>query len=536
MSVGRLPDGFVAEIDARVRVLDGGAVLLGGSPPTILRLSPTARTLLRGGGVTVDGDVSAALARRLLDAGVALPRPTPPVRQRGVAATALPERRVGARDDVTPVTVVTPVRDNPDGAARLLGAIGHTAAPHEVIVVDDGSDDPAAMTGVACRHGARLLRHERARGPAAARNTGLAAAATPLVAFVDSDVVPATPGWLDALCAHFADPAVALVAPRIVALDTDGGSWLSGYERVRSALDLGARPAPVRPDSLVSYVPSAAVVVRVEAAGAGFDPALRVAEDVDLVLRLHAEGWRMRYAPDVTVAHQHRTALRPWLARKAFYGTGAAPLALRHPGKVPPVLLAPWTAAACLALAAQHRWSLPVTAALTGAATARLVRALPGLRGRWPLAAGLAARGLAGSLWQVTSGLVRHWWPAAAVACLVSSRARRAVAAAALAEGIADWARHGRGERLLPYLAAHRLDDLGYGAGLWRGAWRHRTVAPLLPRVAGRRQHALTGVTGVRARGRSAPRSAPAPSTNAAISGSGSVAASGPWMQFLQPT
>jgi hypothetical protein len=96
---------------------------------------------------------------------------------------------------------------------------------------------------------------------------------------------------------------------------------------VRSALDLGARPAPVRPDSTVPYVPGAVLAVRVEAVAAGFAPQLHVAEDVDLVLRLHAAGWRMRYDPAVAVAHQHRTAPWSWLARKAYYGTGAAVLA-----------------------------------------------------------------------------------------------------------------------------------------------------------------------------------------------------------------
>ncbi len=52
-------------------------------------------------------------------------------------------------------------------------------------------------------------------GPAGARNAGLAAVHSPLVAFVDSDCVPAD-GWLGPLLGHFDDPVVAAVAPRIV--------------------------------------------------------------------------------------------------------------------------------------------------------------------------------------------------------------------------------------------------------------------------------------------------------------------------------
>ena len=187
-----------------------------------------------------------------------------------------------------------------------------------------------------------MLRHATPRGPAAARNAGLAAARTPLVAFLDSDVVP-EPGWLEPLLARLADPAVGLVAPRIVALPPVTG-WLGRYEAVRSSLDLGPDPALVVPRSRVAYVPSAALLVRRDAVGAGFDEDMHVAEDVDLVLRLHAAGWRLRYEPAARVAHDHRTSLRAWWLRKAFYGTGAAPLALRHRGAVPPMVLSPWAA------------------------------------------------------------------------------------------------------------------------------------------------------------------------------------------------
>ena len=108
-----------------------------------------------------------------------------------------------------------------------------------------------------------MLRHEHPRGPAAARNAGLAEATTPLVAFLDSDVLP-TPGWLEPLLAHLADPAVGLVAPRIVAGAAGAGEagWLGRYEAVRSSLDLGPDPAVVVPRTRVAYVPSAAMLVR----------------------------------------------------------------------------------------------------------------------------------------------------------------------------------------------------------------------------------------------------------------------------------
>src|SRR5690606_34664285 len=104
---------------------------------------------------------------------------------------------------------------------------------------------------------ATVLRHDRSRGPAAARNTGTAvavAAGAEVVVYLDADVLP-LPGWLDVLLARLDDPRVAAVAPRIVASDP-GRFWVRGYETARSALDMGPEPARVRPRTRVAYVPS----------------------------------------------------------------------------------------------------------------------------------------------------------------------------------------------------------------------------------------------------------------------------------------
>ncbi|HXV92658.1 MAG TPA: mycofactocin biosynthesis glycosyltransferase MftF [Pseudonocardia sp.] len=494
-----MPRGAAVVLDRRVVVLDGGAVLLGGAPPRMVRLAPRARRLLAAGRFDVTDATSAALARRLLDAGIVHP----------AGAPGAP----GPGD----VTVVVPVKDRTDPLRRMLAAlVTGTPGLGGIVVVDDGSADPGAVRAVATGFGARVLRHDVARGPAAARNAGLAASmitfggcsgssteqcapadsdlaayATPLVAFLDSDVVP-EPGWLDPLLACFADPAVALVAPRIVALAPVHG-WLGRYEAVRSSLDLGPDPALVVPRSRVAYVPSAAMVLRREALldGArgtlrGFDEGMRVAEDVDLVLRLHEAGWRVRYEPASRVAHDHRTTLWAWWSRKAYYGTGAAPLALRHPGSVPPMVLSPWSAAVSgLLLPGRPRAAL--AAGVVGLVAAeRLARGIEGVRRPRALAARLVALGAVGATAQTAEAVTRHYWPVSALACVLSRRARRTVAVVALAEGVVDWWRHrDRDEHARPalpgYLLAHRLDDLAYGAGLWWGAIRHRTLEPLKP-------------------------------------------------------
>ncbi len=239
----RLPDGFTVELAADVHRSRDGRLMLGGSPPRLLRLSEPAARLLGPGAFTVADAATAALARRLIDIGAASPR-----------LAAAP---------VSAVTIVIPVRDRAALLHRLLGALRRDpdTARLPVLVVDDGSGSCAEVAAAARCHRATLLVHPLNLGPAAARNTWLRHARSRFVAFCDSDVQPEA-GWLGPLLAQFADPGLALAAPRIVASPPGRAGWLDRYEAVRSPLDMGTRPGPVQPMSPVAYVPSAAAVGR----------------------------------------------------------------------------------------------------------------------------------------------------------------------------------------------------------------------------------------------------------------------------------
>ncbi|AFM15747.1 mycofactocin system glycosyltransferase [Mycolicibacterium chubuense NBB4] len=468
MTGPRLPDGFAVQVDRRVRVLGEGAALLGGSPTRLLRLAPAAQTMLNGGRLEVHDAVSARLARTLLDATVAHPRPL-----------SGPSHR--------DVTVVVPVRDNPAGLARLVASLRGL----RVVIVDDGSAVPVLEADFADVHcDVRILRHCRSKGPAAARNAGLAVCDTDLVAFLDSDVVPRR-GWLEALLGHFCDPAVALAAPRIVAL-SPSDSVVARYEAVRSSLDLGLREAPVVPYGTVSYVPSAAIICRrstLREVG-GFDETLTSGEDVDLCWRLNEAGARLRYEPIAMVAHDHRTELRKWFVRKSFYGGSAAPLSIRHPGKTAPLVISGWTLVVWMlvALGSGFGYLASVTVAmLTGR---RIAKSLSSVQTEPLEVAVVAAHGLWSAALQLSSAICRHYWPVALLAAVLSRRCRQVVVVAAVLDGVFDWlTRNGHADDdakrvgLLTYILLKRLDDIAYGLGLWTGVVRERHAGALKPQI-----------------------------------------------------
>jgi mycofactocin system glycosyltransferase len=424
--------------------------------------------MLADGRLKVSDAVSAELARTLLDATVAHPRPA-----------GGPSHR--------DVTVVIPVRDNAYGLRRLVAALRGL----RIVVVDDGSSTPIRQEDFAGGHSdIEVLRHAQSRGPAAARNSGLAGCKTGFVAFLDSDVVPRR-GWLEALLGHFCDPTVALVAPRIVGLaQTD--HMVARYEAVRSSLDLGQREAPVIPYTSVSYVPSAAIVCRTSTLRdiGGFDETLRSGEDVDLCWRLVEAGARLRYEPIAQVAHDHRTELRDWVARKAFYGGSAAPLSVRHPDKIAPVMISGWALTAWILMALGSSFGYLASlfvAALTGR---RIAKTMQGADTQiWDVLA-VATRGLWSAALQLASAICRHYWPVALLAAVAWRPCRRVVLIAAVVDGVVDWASRrqfanddARPIGLLTYLLLKRVDDLAYGLGLWYGVVRERNIGPLKPQI-----------------------------------------------------
>lgn len=474
------PVGRAVVLDDRVRVWRDASVVLGGAPWGVLRIAPAARDFVRrladagpGGAVPSPG-VELAVADLLLARGIAHP---------------VPAHRAEEGGGSDRVEVVVPVFERPELLDACLAALRSASPDLRVVVVDDASSDDE-VARVARAHGADLVRHPLNRGPAAARNSGLRETSAPLVAFVDADCA-VTDGWLDPLLVHFEDPRVAAVAPRIRSRSPRPGV-LARYTDARSALDMGPRPELVAHGGPLGFLPSAALLVRrsaLSAAGA-FDEDLRVGEDVDLVWRLADGGGLVRYEPASVVTHETRPTPAGWAGRLVAYGTSAAALERRHPGRLTPARLSGWNLAAAGLLLSRRPLTQRAAGAVAvlGLSSALLARSLRSGSVDPRVAAVVVGTTLASDAESAGHLLRREWWPLGWLALLGAWRSHARVPRAAAAAMLIPLAREWRQRRPqvdpLRYLALRLVEDAAYGSGVLSGAAAGRRLAVLRPRIS----------------------------------------------------
>ena len=197
-------------------------------------------------------------------------------------------------------------------AEALSSVFAQNLSDIEIVIVDDGSnDDTAAIVealGRAAPSGVdvRLLRHERSRGLACARNTALAAARCENVVFLDADDA-FEPGALAALTARLQrDEATRLVFPRYLWVRGDGSALGFSFPVPPRSLDVRALllDNPVHSDS--------GVMTRREHLRAigGFDAALSGYVGADAWIRFavrHGDG-AIAATGDATVRYRRHDA------------------------------------------------------------------------------------------------------------------------------------------------------------------------------------------------------------------------------------
>jgi GT2 family glycosyltransferase len=211
-----------------------------------------------------------------------------------------------SRSDVTVLVVTWRAREL---LRKCLAALDAQTLPHRLLVVDNASTDgtSALLAGLPRMQVLRLPRNLGFAGGVAA---GLAEVRTPWVAVLNDDAEPA-PGWLAALLAAAADPAVVGVTSRLL-LPTgsinNAGVMLrpDGYGADRG---LGAPDGPPYDEEaeVFGFSGGAALLrlAAVHSAGGFPAPYFLYYEDTDTSWRLRLAGGRIAYAPGAVVRHAH---------------------------------------------------------------------------------------------------------------------------------------------------------------------------------------------------------------------------------------
>lgn len=217
--------------------------------------------------------------------------------------------------DLLEVSVVIPVRDGESSLPPLLASLAAqtiAAERFEIIVVDNASSD--ATGGVARAGGARVV-EEPIANRARARNAGIAAARSELIAFTDGDCV-AAPGWLEALL-RCRDQA-PLLAGRVETTTRPSPNSIERLERAwRFAQEHWV---------LQGWAATANLAVSRQALEAigGFDAAYaHIGEDADLCVRAQRAGYPLSFCAGAVVSHVAERTLRPMLQRSFRHGYGA---------------------------------------------------------------------------------------------------------------------------------------------------------------------------------------------------------------------
>jgi len=229
---------------------------------------------------------------------------------------------------------VIPTHQRRESLARVLRSLtSQSLSPdeYEIIVAIDGSTD-GTREMVEASQSVRSVWKPRG-GRASACNAGLRLTAAPIVIFLDDDM-EATPGFVAAhLAVHGATSDAGVVGAVPIAVD-GSATLVTRYVASKFNGHLSNLAKPGYVFGLRDFYSGNFSVARdAMIAVGGFDEAFAVYgnEDLDLSLRLRANGVQLVYSPDA-VAYQHYEKDFAALARDTREkGRTAVQLARKHP-------------------------------------------------------------------------------------------------------------------------------------------------------------------------------------------------------------
>ncbi|WP_299528149.1 bifunctional polysaccharide deacetylase/glycosyltransferase family 2 protein [uncultured Streptomyces sp.] len=229
-----------------------------------------------------------------------------------------------------PVSVLVPAyneRKCIEATVRSLMASDH---PIEIIVIDDGSTDGTADLVEAMRLPRVRVVRQRNAGKPAALNNGIAHARYDIVVMMDGDTV-FEPTTIRELVQPFGDPKVGAVAGNAKVGNRDSliGAWqhieyVMGFNLDRRMYDV-LRCMPTIPGAVGAFRREA-----LDRVGGMSEDTL--AEDTDITMALHRDGWHVVYAENARAWTEAPESVQQlWSQRYRWsYGTMQAIWKHRH--------------------------------------------------------------------------------------------------------------------------------------------------------------------------------------------------------------
>jgi glycosyltransferase involved in cell wall biosynthesis len=222
------------------------------------------------------------------------------------------------------VSVIVPAYRVTEYIADTLDSIyRQTFSDYEVIVINDGCPDTAALEKVLARYEGRFVYIKQPNGGiSSARNAGLARARGQLVAMLDSD---------DAWETRFLEETVGALTrdPAVTAVFTDGVFFGDPAVEGRRLSEFNHNPEPFTFERIADNTcsPAYGCVIRTNAvrrAGC-YDENLRSCEDFDLHLRILKGGGAITRHPGLLFRYRRRAGslstnaiwMRTWAIRVA---------------------------------------------------------------------------------------------------------------------------------------------------------------------------------------------------------------------------
>jgi glycosyltransferase involved in cell wall biosynthesis len=239
------------------------------------------------------------------------------------------------------VSILIPTRNGRRMLEHCIDSINEytTYRNYELVVVDNGSDDPETLDYLQGLKG-RVVRYPYRFNYARQMNMAVDEAHGDHVLFLNNDMEVITPGWLEAMVEVAQHSQVGAVGARLVlpsGRPQHEGVFIGFGGGSAGNADFGDYFGLGRMIRDATAVTAACMLMRLEAFHrvGGFDERLRVAfNDVDLCLRLRQRGYQIVYTPYAELYHAEsasRGKLHPEEDEAFFVQRWGPPGAFRDP-------------------------------------------------------------------------------------------------------------------------------------------------------------------------------------------------------------